>query len=56
MVADADPPVLLTQRRFAGRFAGSGRRVISLDEPYAEPVAAPDGNPPGGAGPTTWPT
>ena len=26
MVSDSDPPVLLTQRRFAGRFAGSGRR------------------------------
>ena len=51
MVSDSDPPVLLTQRRFAGRFAGSGRRVICLDGPTATRPACPDTIPPGVARP-----
>ena len=54
MVSDSDPPVLLTQRRFAGRFAGSGRRVICLDEPDHDPAGVSDTIPAGVRGPTTW--
>jgi amino acid adenylation domain-containing protein len=51
MVSDSDPPVLLTQRRFAGRFAGTGRRVICLDEPDHDPAGVSDKNPEGIARP-----
>jgi amino acid adenylation domain-containing protein len=37
MLEDLDQPLLLTQRRFAGRFAGAGPRVIPLDAPFGDP-------------------
>ncbi len=40
MVADSDMPLLLTQRRHAGRLSASGRRMIYLDEADDELPAA----------------
>jgi amino acid adenylation domain-containing protein len=37
MLEDLDRPLVLTQRRFAGRFSAAGVRVIPLDEPYGDP-------------------
>ena len=48
MVADSDAPVLLTQRRDAGRLSGSGRQVIYLDEANGELPAEFGENPEGG--------
>ena len=49
MVADSDPPVLLTQRRHVVRLAGSSGRVICLDEADGELATAPVQNPESGA-------
>ena len=51
MVADSNAPVLLTQRRDAGRLSGSGRQVIYLDEANGELPAEFGENPEGGARP-----
>jgi amino acid adenylation domain-containing protein len=38
MFEDLDEPILLTQERFAGRFAGAAARVIILDAPLVPPT------------------
>jgi amino acid adenylation domain-containing protein len=37
MLHDLDQPLVLTQRRFASRFADAGPRVIPLDAPFGDP-------------------
>ncbi|MFE4975819.1 amino acid adenylation domain-containing protein [Kitasatospora sp. NPDC056651] len=51
MLAEVRPPVLLTRRELADRFAGNGTAVVCLDEEEAAIAARPSTAPETGAGP-----